>query len=33
VINDRPGRQHVKLGEFGVELADLMLPQFGGLNW
>jgi hypothetical protein len=33
VINDRPGRQHVQPGECGMELADLMPPQIGELNW
>ena len=25
--------QPVELGQFGVELAHLMLPQIGELNW
>jgi hypothetical protein len=33
VIHDRLGRQHVEFGEFGMELADLVLPQIGELNW
>ena len=33
MVNDRLGRQPVKLGEFGMELADLGDPQLGELNW
>jgi hypothetical protein len=32
VTNDCPRRQHVNLGEFGMELADLVLPQIGEPN-
>ena len=31
MVNNRLGRQPVKLGEFGMELADLVLAQ-GELN-
>jgi len=32
VVADRPDRQRVELGEFVVELADLVLPQAGEVN-
>ena len=32
VIGDRLGGQPVELGEFGMELTDLVLPQVGELN-
>ena len=32
MVNDRLGHQPVKLGEFGMELADLVLTQVGELN-